>query len=155
MKWLYLYRNCIIQEYCCDQVSSINQLKTSLDFNSLYRCTMTTVEINLGTRKTRYLITRIIKQRSSSSKIGIHLRRKNANNIRNNFDYASSIIRQRFVKTYLDGELPNRNPQNLYLTSFLLSLCSLLPSQKNPRRILPNPIFALQSILRKIILRVA
>lgn len=139
MKWLYLYRNCIIQEYCCDQISSINQLKTSLtitDFNSLYRCTMTTVEINLGTWKTRYLITRIIKQRSSSSKIGIYLRRKNANNIRNNFDYASSIIRQRFVKTYLDGELPTRNPQNL-LPYFLFTFTLFPPSlpKKSPKNL--------------------
>lgn len=75
LKWLYLYRNCIVQVYRCNQVSSINQLKTSLDFNSLHRYTIITVEINLVFHSQNYQATQL----RSSSNVDIHLRRKNVN----------------------------------------------------------------------------
>lgn len=154
LKWLYLYRNCIVQVYCCNQVSSINQLKTSLDFNSLHRCTMITIEINLVFHSQNYH--QATQFAYSSSNTGYTPLKKTLTR----FEIISTIFVVRktwhvnpivFRRGITEQEFPDDSESPTLLPStFTLSLRSLLSplkKKKNPRRILPNPIFALQSNL--------
>lgn len=140
-----LYRSRILLQ---SSILIINQLKTSLDFNSLHRCTMITVEINLDKFHSQNYQT---TQLRSSSNVDIHLRK-----MLTTFEIISTTRRRSFDNDSLKcgnsrrGITEQESPES---PTFLLSLCLYVPSfpplQKNPRRILPNPIFALQSILRR------